>query len=248
MISLKQHLKQDLFFHHPYDSFQTIVDFISQAADDPDVIAIKQTLYRVSGDSPIMKALERAAENGKEVTVLVELKARFDEQNNVEWAKELENAGCHVIYGINHLKTHSKIALVVRQKKDHIERFVHLGTGNYNDSTAKTYTDMGLITSDEKFGIDATNYFNYLSGHMVKPQYHHLIVSPSDIRDEYLKLVDKEISDHQQFGDGHIIAKMNSLTDKKLIIKFYEASMAGVKVDLIIRGVCCLKPGIEGIQ
>jgi polyphosphate kinase len=241
-------LEQDLFFHHPYDSFQPIVDFISQAADDPDVIAIKQTLYRVSGDSPIMKALERAAENGKEVTVLVELKARFDEQNNVEWAKELENAGCHVIYGINHLKTHSKIALVVRQKKDHIERFVHLGTGNYNDSTAKTYSDMGLITSDEKFGIDATNYFNYLSGHMAKSEYHHLIVSPSDIRDEYMKLVDNEISVHQQFGDGHIIAKMNSLTDKKLIMKFYEASMAGVKVDLIIRGICCLKPGIEGFS
>lgn len=241
-------LKQDLFFHHPYDSFQPIVDFISQAADDPNVTSIKQTLYRVSGDSPIIKSLERAAENGKDVTVLVELKARFDEQNNVQWAKALEKAGCHVIYGMTHLKTHSKITLVVRKKRDQIQRFVHLGTGNYNDSTAKTYTDMGLITSDEQFGIDATNYFNYLSGHMEKPDYHHLIVSPSDIRTEYMSLVDQEISYHQQFGHGHIIAKMNSLTDKKIIVKLYEASMAGVKVDLIIRGICCLKPGIKGIS
>jgi len=241
-------LEQDIFFHHPYESFEPIVEFIAQAADDPEVLAIKQTLYRVSGNSPIIKSLERAAENGKQVTVLVELKARFDEKNNVQWAKELEKAGCHVIYGMTHLKIHSKITLVVRRKKGKIERFVHLGTGNYNDATARTYTDMGIITTNEKIGIDATNFFNYLSGHMEKPQYHHLTVSPYDIRDEFIKLIDQEISYHSQFGNGYIAAKMNSLTDKKLIMKFYEASIAGVKVDLIVRGVCCLRPGIKDIS
>lgn len=241
-------LNQDILLHHPYESFKPVVDFISEAADDPDVLAIKQTLYRVSGHSPIIKSLERAAENGKQVTVLLELKARFDEKNNVQWAKELEKAGCHVIYGITHLKTHSKITLIVRRKKNKIERFVHLGTGNYNDSTAKSYTDMGLITANEEIGIDATNFFNYLSGHMEKPNYHHLIVSPFDIRDEFLELIDQEINIHQQYGNGKIIAKMNSLTDKKLIMKFYEASNAGVKIDLIVRGICCLRPGIKNVS
>nr|WP_309101741.1 RNA degradosome polyphosphate kinase [Fredinandcohnia onubensis] len=241
-------LEQDIFFHHPYESFEPIVEFIAQAADDPEVLAIKQTLYRVSGNSPIIKSLERAAENGKQVTVLVELKARFDEKNNVQWAKELEKAGCHVIFGMTNLKIHSKITLVVRRKKGKIERFVHLGTGNYNDATARTYTDMGIITTNEKIGIDATNFFNYLSGHMEKPQYHHLTVSPYDIRDEFIKLIDEEISYHLQFGNGYIAAKMNSLTDKKLIMKFYEASIAGVKVDLIVRGVCCLRPRIKNIS
>ncbi|MDQ1004963.1 polyphosphate kinase [Neobacillus niacini] len=241
-------LEHDVFFHHPYESFVPIVDFISQAADDPDVLAIKQTLYRVSGNSPIIKSLERAAENGKQVTVLVELKARFDEKNNVQWAKELEKAGCHVIYGMTHLKIHSKITLVVRRKKGKIERFVHLGTGNYNDATARIYTDMGIITTDEKIGIDATNFFNYLSGHMEKPHYEHLIVSPFDIRDKFFELIDQEISYHKQFGNGYIIAKMNSLTDKKIIMKFYEASNAGVKIDLIVRGVCCLRPGVKNVS
>ena len=241
-------LSEDLLFHHPYESFEPIVDFISQAADDPDVMAIKQTLYRVSGNSPIIKSLERAAENGKQVTVLVELKARFDEKNNVQWAKELEKAGCHVIYGMTYLKTHSKITLVVRRKKSKIERFVHLGTGNYNDATARIYTDMGLITTNEQIGIDASNFFNYLSGHMEKPTYHHLIVSPHDIRNEFIELIDKEISFHRQFGDGHFIAKMNSLTDKKIIMKLYEASIAGVKIDLIVRGICCLRPGIKDVS
>lgn len=241
-------LNQDILLHHPYESFEPVVNFISQAANDPDVLAIKQTLYRVSGNSPIIKSLKRAAENGKQVTVLVELKARFDEQNNVQWAKELEKAGCHVIYGMTHLKTHSKITLVVRRKKNKIERFVHLGTGNYNDATARFYTDMGLITSNEQFGIDATNFFNYLSGHMEKPKYHHLIVAPFDIRNEFIELIDQEIEFHKQFGNGRIIAKMNSLSDKDLIMKLYEASNAGIKIDLIIRGICCLRPGIKGVS
>ncbi|MBE5102236.1 RNA degradosome polyphosphate kinase [Priestia aryabhattai] len=241
-------LNEDILLHHPYESFEPVVNFISQAADDPDVLAIKQTLYRVSGDSPIIKSLERAAEKGKQVTVLVELKARFDEENNVQWAKELEKAGCHVIYGITGLKTHSKITLVLRQKRGVIQRFVHLGTGNYNDATARIYTDLGLITSNEQIGIDATNFFNYLSGYMEKPNYHHLSVSPFGIRDTFLALIDEEINYHQQHGNGHIIAKMNSLTDKQIIMKLYEASNAGVKIDLIIRGVCCLRPGLKGVS
>ncbi|WP_342045480.1 RNA degradosome polyphosphate kinase [Bacillus sp. OTU530] len=241
-------LKRDILFHHPYESFRPVVDFISEAAEDPDVLAIKQTLYRVSGDSPIIKALKCAAENGKQVTVLVELKARFDEENNVHWAKELEQAGCHVIYGMTHLKTHSKITLVVRRKNGRIERFVHLGTGNYNDATAKIYTDLGLITSDEKFGIDATNFFNYLSVFTEKPEYHHLSVGPFNIRKDFIALINEEIAFHKKHKNGHIIAKMNALTDKSLIMKLYEASNAGVKIDLIIRGICCLRPGIKGVS
>ncbi|MDI7742819.1 RNA degradosome polyphosphate kinase [Lysinibacillus fusiformis] len=241
-------LTQDLFFHHPYESFEPIVDFVAEAATDPSVLAIKQTLYRVSGNSPIINALKQAAENGKQVTVLVELKARFDEENNVHWAKELEQAGCLVIYGMNNLKTHSKITLVVRQNNGKIERFVHLGTGNYNDATAKFYTDMGIITSVKEFGIDATNFFNYLSGYTEKPKFHHLVVAPFDIRDEFIELIDEEIRCHKKHGNGFIRAKMNSLTDKDLIMKFYEASINGVKVELVIRGICCLRPGIPGIS
>lgn len=241
-------LEDDILLYHPYESFEPVVEFMAQAAKDPDVLAIKQTLYRVSGNSPIIKSLKRAAENGKQVTVLVELKARFDEQNNVQWAKELEKAGCHVIYGMTHLKTHSKITMIVRRKKNKIERFVHLGTGNYNDATARIYTDMGLITSNEEIGIDATNFFNYLSGHMEKPKYHHLIVAPFDIRDKFVELIDQEIEFHKQFGNGHIIAKMNALSDKQLIMKLYEASNIGVKIELIIRGICCLRPGIKGVS
>ncbi|RSK26833.1 RNA degradosome polyphosphate kinase [Bacillus sp. HMF5848] len=241
-------LEQDIFLHHPYESFEPVIDFISDAADDENVLAIKSTLYRVSGDSPIIEALKRAAENGKQVTVLVELKARFDEENNVQWAKELEKAGCHVIYGMTHLKTHSKITLVVRRTHGQIERFVHLGTGNYNDQTAKIYTDMGLLTAKRKFGIDATNFFNYLSGYTAKPDYHHLVVAPFDIRDTFIKLIDEEIKFHKRYKNGRIIAKMNSITDKPLIMKLYEASSAGVKIDLIVRGICCLKPGIKGVS
>ncbi|TYR80326.1 RNA degradosome polyphosphate kinase [Priestia megaterium] len=241
-------LEKDLLFHHPYESFEPVIDFVADAADDPDVLAIKQTLYRVSGDSPIIKALQRAAENGKQVTVLVELKARFDEENNVQWAKELEKAGCHVIYGMTHLKTHSKITLVLRRRNNRIERFVHLGTGNYNDATAKIYTDLSLLTANRKVGVDATNFFNYLSGYTEKPNYHHLSVAPFDIREDFLKLIDEEISFHTKHGNGRIIAKMNSLTDKILIMKLYEASKAGVSIDLIVRGTCCLRPGIKGIS
>ncbi|MCP3032394.1 RNA degradosome polyphosphate kinase [Halobacillus sp. A1] len=241
-------LSRDIFLHHPYESFEPVVDFISDAADDPNVLAIKQTLYRVSGDSPIIDGLKRAAENGKQVTVLVELKARFDEENNVQWARELEKAGCHVIYGMTYLKTHSKITLIVRKRKDKIERFVHLGTGNYNDQTAKLYTDMGIITTVEEFGTDATNFFNYLSGYTDKPQFNHIEMSPFDIRTGFLDKINHEIECHKQYGNGKIIAKMNSLTDKPIIKKLYEASKAGVKVHLIVRGICCLKPGIQGIS
>ncbi len=240
--------ERDIFLHHPYESFQPVVDFVEDAADNPDVLAIKQTLYRVSGGSPIIEGLKRAAENGKQVTVLVELKARFDEENNVQWAKALEKSGCHVIYGMNYLKTHSKITLVVCKRKNKIERFVHLGTGNYNDQTAKLYTDMGIITSNRKFGIDATNFFNYLSGYTEKPKYHHISMAPFDIRRDFLALTDQEIQSHKQHGNGRIIVKMNSLTDKKIIMKLYEASRAGVKIDLIVRGICCLRPGIKGVS
>ncbi|WP_010200117.1 RNA degradosome polyphosphate kinase [Bacillus sp. m3-13] len=240
--------RKDVLLHHPYDSFEPIIDFISRAADDKDVLAIKQTLYRVSGDSPVIGSLKRAAANGKQVTVLVELKARFDEENNVQWAKELEREGCHVIYGMTHLKTHSKITLVVRREEMRIQRYVHLGTGNYNDATAKIYTDMGLLTVDKKIGIDATNFFNYLSGYMGKPTYHHFSVSPFGIRDSFIRLINDEIRFQKQSGNGRIILKMNSLTDKSIIKKLYEASIAGVKIDLIVRGICCLRPGIKGVS
>ena len=191
--------KQDILLHHPYESFEPVIDFVSEAAKDPDVLAIKQTLYRVSGDSPVIEALKMAAENGKQVTVLVELKARFDEENNVQWAKELEKAGCHVIYGMTSLKIHSKVTLVVRRKNNSIQRFVHLGTGNYNDASAKIYTDMGLITAKRKFGIDATNFFNYLSGFTEKPKFHHLTVSPFDIRKDFIQLITSEIDYHKRW-------------------------------------------------
>ncbi|WP_156289736.1 RNA degradosome polyphosphate kinase [Oceanobacillus salinisoli] len=240
--------KRDILLHHPYESFEPVVEMITEAAKDPEVLAIKQTLYRVSGNSPIIKGLKQAAENGKQVTVLVELKARFDEEQNVQWAKELEKAGCHVIYGMNFLKTHSKITLIVRKRKEKIERFVHLGTGNYNDKTAETYTDMGLITTKRKFGIDATNFFNYLSGFTEKPEFNHISMAPFEIRKDFIRYINEEISFHKQRGNGYIIAKMNSLTDKEIIMKFYEASQAGVKIDLIVRGICCLKPGIKGVS
>lgn len=241
-------LKRDIFFHHPYESFEPIVDFIREASEDPDTIAIKQTLYRVSKDSPIINSLKNAAENGKQVTVLVELKARFDEENNVHWARMLEDAGCHVIYGMTHLKTHSKISLVVKRINNKLTSFVHLGTGNYNDKTAKLYTDMGIITTNNEIAEDAINFFNYLSGYSIKPVYNKLIVAPFDIRDVFLARIDNEIKTHLEHGNGKIIMKMNSLTDKDIILKLFEASCAGVKVQLIIRGICCLKPGVSGIS
>ena len=241
-------LKRDIFFHHPYESFEPIVDFIRDAANDPNTIAIKQTLYRVSKDSPIINSLKTAAENGKQVTVLVELKARFDEENNVHWARMLEDAGCQVIYGMTYLKTHSKISLVVKRNNNKLTSFVHLGTGNYNDKTAKLYTDMGIITTNQEIAEDAINFFNYLSGYTLKPEYNKLIVAPYDIRDVFLARIDKEIKSHRENGNGKIMMKMNSLTDKDIILKLFEASRAGVKVKLIIRGICCLKPGIPDVS
>ncbi|MFE4114662.1 RNA degradosome polyphosphate kinase [Priestia sp. YIM B13448] len=243
-----QMIQRDILLHHPYESFKPVLDFVNGAADDENVLAIKQTLYRVSGDSPVIKALKRAAAKGKQVTVLVELKARFDEENNVQWAKELERAGCHVIYGMTHLKTHGKITLVVRREGEHIKRFVHLGTGNYNDATAKIYTDISLFTVNRNIGIDAANFFNYLSGYTQKPVYHHLSVAPFDIRNDFLHLIDQEIHYHRRYGNGRIIGKMNSLTDKILIMKLYEASIAGVTIELIVRGACCLRPQIQGVS
>ena len=240
--------KQDVFLHHPYDSFDPVVDFIKSAAEDEDTIAIKQTLYRVSKDSPIIEGLKTAAESGKQVTVLVELKARFDEENNVQWAKELEEAGAHVLYGMTHLKTHSKITMVVKKHHDKIVRYVHLATGNYNDKTAKLYTDMAIFTANKEIGEDATNFFNYLSGYSDQPEYNHLHVSPFEIGDSFIEYIDDEIASHKQFGNGHILAKMNSLTDKRVIMKLYEASQAGVRVDLIIRGICGLKPQVPGVS
>lgn len=240
--------KKDLFFQHPYDSFETIVDFIKQAASDPKVLAIKQTLYRVSGHSPIIAALAKAAENGKQVTVLVELKARFDEENNIGWAKMLEKAGCHVLYGLVGLKTHSKIALVVRDEEDGIRRYVHLGTGNYNDKTAKIYTDCGILTCNELIGEDATALFNMLSGYSEPAFWNKLLVSPIWLRDGFYKLIDREIEHAKAGRKGRIVAKMNSLCDRNMIAKLYEASAAGVKINLVIRGICCLRTGIPGVS
>ena len=242
-------LKQDYLLHHPYHSFDPIVRFIAQAAKDPKVLAIKQTLYRVSGDSPIIKALTDAAESGKQVTVLVELKARFDEEKNIQWAKQLEKAGAHVIYGYKDLKTHSKITLVVRVLEGGVlQRFVHLGTGNYNDSTAKLYTDIGLLTTNEELAEDATNFFNWLSGYGERPSWHQFETSPDDMKDFFLDKIADEIKLHEKYGNGRIVAKMNSVTDRDIITKLYDASQAGVKIDLIVRGICCLRPGIKGVS
>ena len=240
--------ERDVLLHHPYESFDPVVKFVSDAADDPNVLAIKQTLYRVSGNSPIIASLAAAAENGKQVTVLVELKARFDEENNILWAKMLEKAGCHVIYGLRGLKTHSKITLVVRRDEDGIRRYVHLGTGNYNDQTAKLYTDMGLLTCSKPIGEDATAVFNMLSGYSEPPYWNKLVVAPIWLRDRFLKLIDRETEHARQGKPARIIAKMNSLCDKKIIAALYEASCAGVEIQLIIRGICCLKAGIPGLS
>jgi polyphosphate kinase len=240
--------EHDILLHHPYYEFTPVIDFISQAANDKNVLAIKQTLYRVSGNSPIVASLARAAENGKQVTVLVELKARFDEENNIGWAKMLEKAGCHVIYGLVGLKTHSKIALVVRKEEDGIKRYVHLGTGNYNDVTAKLYTDMGLLTCNDAIGEDATAVFNMLSGYSEPPAWNKLMVAPIWLKDRFLMLINREAENAKKGKEARIVAKMNSLCDPAIIEALYKASAAGVKIDLIIRGICCLKTGIPGIS
>ena len=240
--------KGDILLHHPYQSFTPVVEFIQQAARDPKVLAIKQTLYRVSGNSPIVKALAEAAENGKQVSVLVELKARFDEENNIGWARMLEKAGCHVIYGLVGLKTHCKIALVVRLEEDGIRRYVHLGTGNYNDATAKLYTDLGLLTCAEPVGEDATAVFNMLSGYSEPLQWNKLSLAPLWLKKRLLKLIRRETANAKQGRQSGIRAKMNSLCDPDVIAALYEASAAGVKVELMVRGICCLKTGIPGVS
>lgn len=238
----------DILLHHPYESFDPVVKLVSDAADDPQVLAIKQTLYRVSGNSPIVAALARAAENGKQVTVLVELKARFDEENNILWARRLEKAGCHVIYGLVGLKTHAKIILIVRKEDNGIKRYLHLGTGNYNDSTAKLYTDLGLMTANDEFGSDASAFFNLLSGYSEPPVWNKLVMAPLGLREKIYALIDNEIAMVRSGREGHIIAKMNSLIDQPVIQKLYEASAAGVHIDLIVRGICGLRTGIDGIS
>lgn len=240
--------RKDILLHHPYQSFDTVLDFIHQASLDPHVLAIKQTLYRISSNSPIIHSLATAAENGKQVCVLVELKARFDEENNIVWAKKLEQAGCHVIYGLKKLKTHCKITLVVRREEDGIRRYVHLGTGNYNDSTAKLYSDLGLLTCSHPIGEDSTALFNMLSGYSAPRSWNKLSVAPYWLRERFLFLIHREQQSASKGKKAHIIAKMNSLSDPEIILALYEASKAGVKIDLIVRGICCLKVGIPGIS
>lgn len=240
--------KKDIILHHPYNSFEPVIDLVKQAANDPKVLAIKQTLYRVSGNSPIVEALAQAAENGKQVTVLVELKARFDEQNNIIWAKRLEMAGCHVIYGLVGLKTHCKILLIVRAEEDGIKRYVHLGTGNYNDITARFYTDLGLFTSNPYFGADASALFNMLSGYSRLTNMYKLDIAPVSLREKFTALIRQEAENARNGKKSRIIAKLNSLVDDKIIKELYNASNAGVKIDLIVRGICCLKPGVKGLS
>lgn len=240
--------KGDILLHHPYQTFDPVVDFIRISAKDSQVLAIKQTLYRVSGNSPIIAALAEAAENGKQVSVLVELKARFDEENNIIWAKKLEKAGCHVIYGLVGLKTHSKITLVVRREEDGIRRYVHLGTGNYNDSTAKLYTDCGLMTCRPQIGEDATAVFNMLSGYSEPLNWNKLVVAPIWLRPRLLKMIRRETANARAGRPAHIMAKMNSLCDKEIIAALYEASCAGVEIELVVRGICCLKAGIPNLS
>jgi polyphosphate kinase len=237
--------KQDYLLHHPFDSFSPIIDFLRQAAEDPDVLAIKQTLYRVGPNPPIVRALMRARENGKQVSVLVELKARFDEESNIEWARALENAGVHVVYGLIGLKTHCKVTLVVRRERDGITRYVHVATGNYNSITARMYTDLGLITSEDDVGEDVTELFNYLTGYSKQRVYRKFLVAPVNLRSSILKFIERETELGKK---GRIILKFNHIVDPEVIQALYRASQAGVSIDLIVRGICCLRPGVEGIS
>ncbi|MBD2139317.1 polyphosphate kinase 1 [Anabaena sp. FACHB-1237] len=241
--------EKDILVHHPYQSFSsTVVRFITHAAHDPKVLAIKMTLYRTSGDSPIVNALIAAAENGKQVSVLVELKARFDEENNIYWARRLESVGVHVVYGLVGLKTHSKIVLVVRREKNKMRRYVHIGTGNYNPKTARLYTDLGLFSCREELGADLTDVFNFLTGYSRQKSYREIMVAPVNMRDRFQELIQREIENIKKGFSGRIVAKMNSLVDPEIISKLYEASCAGVQIDLIIRGICCLRPGLPNIS
>lgn len=240
--------EKDRMVHHPYESFDAVIKFVNQAANDKNVLAIKQTLYRVSGHSPIIAALIKAAENGKQVTVLVELKARFDEENNIGWAKKLEKAGCHVIYGLAGLKTHCKIVLVVRREADGIRRYLHMGTGNYNDSTARFYTDIGMFTCNEEFGMDASSLFNVITGYSTPPVYNKMKVAPTVLRSFFEEMIIKEIENAKAGLPSGIVAKVNSLVDPSIIKLLYEASQAGVKITLIVRGICCLVPNVSGVS
>ncbi|HYP49508.1 MAG TPA: polyphosphate kinase 1, partial [Pyrinomonadaceae bacterium] len=240
--------EQDVLVHHPFTSFNSVTDFINAAADDPDVQAIKICLYRAGKDSPIVDALMRASENEKQVAALIELKARFDEENNIEWARRLEAAGVHVVYGLRGLKTHSKLALVVRREGGKLRRYVHVATGNYNPSTAKIYTDIGLLTANEEIGADATDIFNYLTGYSDQKEFRTLLVAPVSLRARMLELIRREAAHAQAGKSARIIAKMNSLTDIEMTQALYEAAQAGVSIDLIIRGICVLRPGVEGLS
>jgi len=240
--------RQNILLHHPFDSFQPVVDFISKAARDPNVLAIKMVLYRIGRNSPILEALMEALENGKQVAVLVELKARFDEESNIEWARALEKQGVHVVYGLVGLKTHCKVTMVVRREEGAIRRYLHLATGNYNVVTSRLYTDIGMLTSDEELGADVTDLFNYLTGYSAKRNYAKLLVSPVNLRERFEALIHREIDHQTQGKGGHLILKMNALVDQKIIRLLYQASQAGVKIDLLVRGICCLRPGIPGIS
>ena len=240
--------REDILLHHPYDSFSPVVEFLRSAARDPDVLAIKQTLYRVGRNSPVVEALLEAATNGKQVAVLVELKARFDEESNIGWAKRLEAEGVHVVYGLLGLKTHSKVALVVRKEGEGVRRYVHLATGNYNGVTAQVYTDLGLFTCDEQIGADATDLFNYLTGYSAKDDYQKLLVAPINLRAHLEKLIRREMEHQRQGGRGHLIFKVNAIVDRPMIKLLYQASQAGVQVDLLVRGICCLRPGVPGLS
>jgi len=240
--------RRDVLLHHPFNSFQPVIDFLKRAGEDDDVLTIKMTLYRVGRNSPVVKGLLEAMENEKQVAVLVELKARFDEGSNIEWAKALEQQGVHVVYGLIGLKVHSKIALVIRKEGDEIRRYVHLGTGNYNPVTAHLYTDLGLFTTDDEIGADATDLFNYLTGYSAKNDFRKLLVAPINLRQRFLELIEREIEHHKREGGGHMILKMNALVDAEIIRMLYRASMAGVKVDLLVRGICCLRPGVTGVS
>jgi len=240
--------ENDILLHHPYESFSPVVEFIRQASVDLKVLAIKQTLYRVSGNSSIVRALGQAAENGKQVTVVIEVRARFDEENNILWARRLEEAGCHVIYGVVGLKVHGKMALIIRQEEGGIRRYVHMGTGNYNDMTARLYCDMSLFTANEQIGADASNFFNMLLGYSQPSSWEKIVVAPVGLRRRLKELIENEIKFAAAGKGGHIIAKMNSLLDKDIILKLYEASCKGVKIELIVRGICSLRPGIKGVS
>jgi polyphosphate kinase len=246
LISAIRH--DDLLLHHPYDTFQPVVDLIREAAADPNVLAIKQTLYRVGANSPIVEALMEARQNGKQVAVLLELKARFDEENNIEWARKLEDEGVHVVYGVLGLKTHAKLCMVVRRNEDGIHRYLHLGTGNYNPITSRIYTDFGFLTADPAMGRDVSDLFNALTGYSRKVSYKKLLVAPHGLREQIISRIDREVSRQRSHGDGYLAFKLNALSDHACISALYRASQAGVKIDLLIRGICCLRPGIPHVS